>query len=391
MPKGRHPKAIISAAILLLIGCYGIAETGVHDDRVVFGQSAAFTGPSSALGLNMRKGIEAAFTEVNEEGGVYGRQLVLISLDDAYEPKAAIENTRSLIEQNVFALIGAVGTPTSRSAVPVAEEAGIPYLSPFTGAGFLRSQSLRNVMNVRASYVQETEAMVERLTQDLGINRVAIFYQDDSFGRAGLIGVQRSVKRRGLRIVAHGVYPRNTTAVKSALLDIEQANPGAVIIVGSYRPAATFIRWARKLDMNVQFINISFVGSLSLAQELGTDGAGVFVAQVVPFPASEDIPVVIDYRAALTKQDPDASPGFVSLEGYIAGRLAAETLNRAGPEPTRELFLETMRTSGSFDFGGFELLFGTDDNQGSDRVFLTVIGVDGKYHPVTNLALTNDP
>ena len=124
MAKGRHPRAIVCAAVFLVIGCYGIAETGVHDDRVVFGQSAAFTGPSSALGLNMRKGIEAAFGEVNEEGGVYGRQLVLISLDDAYEPEAAIENTRSLIEQNVFALIGAVGTPTSRSAVPVAEEAG---------------------------------------------------------------------------------------------------------------------------------------------------------------------------------------------------------------------------------------------------------------------------
>ena len=224
------------------------ATPGVTDSHVLFGQSAALSGPAKGLGLNMRRGIEAAFYEANLNGGANGRQFALVSMDDAYEPDIAITNTTTLIEEEqVFALIGAVGTPTSRSAAPIAAEAGVPYIAPFTGADFLRDISrLNNVINLRASYNQETEEMVERLTKDLGISRIALMYQDDSFGRAGFRGVTAALDRRGMSLVSTGVYPRNTTAVKTALLEVGEGNPEAVILVGAYEPIATVISWARE-------------------------------------------------------------------------------------------------------------------------------------------------
>ena len=359
---------------------------GVSAERVLFGQSAAFSGPASELGLNMRRGIEAAFQEANARGGVHGRRLDLKSLDDAYEPEAAILNTKALIQEDeVFALIGAVGTPTSRSAVPVAVEAGTPYLAPFTGAAFLRGDDLHDiVINLRASYNQETEEMVARLTGDLGITRIALLYQDDSYGRAGYNGVQAALERRDMTLAAVGVYPRNTMAVKTALLDLREGQPEAVIMVGAYEPVAALVEWSRHLGFIPVFMTISFVGSNALAQELGPEGAGVFVTQVVPFPTDTSLPVVQAYHRALAAYDPAAVPGFVSFEGYLAGRLAILGLERCGPELSRDCFLRSLRGADAID--GFRLAYGEADNQGSDAVFLTVIGPDGRYRAVERLS-----
>ena len=379
-------RAAASLAMLIAVVAIGAEEAGVSDQRILFGQSAAFSGPAQELGKNMRRGIQAAFAEANRQGGVHGRRLELLSLDDAYEPEAAIANTRQLIEQEgVFALIGAVGTPTSRSATPVAAAASVPYIAPFTGAAFLRQPMWSNVINLRASYNQETEAMVARLTADLAIERIAVMYQDDSFGRAGYRGARQALERRGMEPVAIGVYPRNTTAVKTALLDLRSANPGAVILVGAYQPVAALIAWARHTGWNPVFITISFVGSNALARELGRAGTGVFVTQVVPFPANDAPPVVAAYRRALAAHAPDAAPGFVSLEGYLAGRLALAALERCGPEVDRGRFLESLRLADLIDLEGFELRFGEEDNQGSDAVFLTAIGSDGSYFPINTL------
>ncbi len=369
-----------------VIGAASAPAAGVSDERVLFGQSAAFSGPASELGLNMRLGIQAAFQEANEKGGVHGRRLDLTTLDDAYEPEAAIANTKQLIEQeNVFALIGAVGTPTSRSAVPVAVEANTPYLAPFTGAAFLRGEDLHDVViNLRASYNQETEEMVDRLTNDLGISRIALLYQDDSYGRAGYNGVQAALERRGMTLAAVGVYPRNTTAVKTALLDLREGQPEAVIMVGAYEPVAALVAWSRHLGFIPVFMTISFVGSNALAQELGPEGAGVFVTQVVPFPTDTSLPVVQAYHRALAEFDPDAVPGFVSFEGYLAGRLTILGLERCGRELSRECFLNSLRSAEEID--GFRLHYDDADNQGSDAVFLSVIGADGRYRSVTRLS-----
>ena len=384
MSRTRSMCAVLLLALLVVE--IRAEEAGISDERILFGQSAAFSGPAQELGKNMRVGIEAAFQEANARGGVHGRQLTLLSLDDAYEPEAAIANTRRLIEQEgIFALIGAVGTPTSLSATPVAAAAGVPYIAPFTGAAFLREAKWQNVINLRASYNQETEAMVARLTTDLGIKRIAVIYQDDSFGQAGYRGVLQALERRSMAPVVIGVYPRNTTAIKTALLALRSASPDAVILVGAYKPVATLIAWARHTGLDPVFMTISFVGSNALAKELGRAGAGVFVTQVVPFP-TDDIPGVgIAYRRALAAHMPEATPGFVSYEGYLAGRLAIAALERCGKEVDRTRFLNSLRSTDAIDLDGFELRYGESDNQGSDAVFLTVIDRDGSYRSIQTL------
>ena len=362
------------------------AKAGITDDRILFGQSAAFTGPASELGIGMRIGIEAAFNEVNNQGGVHGRRLALASLDDAYEPEAAIANTRRLIEEaRVFALVGAVGTPTSRSALPIAAAHDVPYVAPFTGASFLRDPQWDNVVNLRASYDQETEEMVNRLTSDLSIDRIAVMYQDDSFGRAGFQGVKNALLRRSMEPVAIGIYPRNTTAVKTALVDLLQGDPQAVILVGAYQPVAALISWSRHIEFDPVFITTSFVGSNALAHELEDSGRGVLVTQVVPFPGDDSLPIVADYLRALEVFAPEERPGFVTLEGYIAGRLVANGVERCGLAIDRACFLDKLRSSGTIELGGFQLDFGPDDSQGSDSIFLTVIGSDGQYHAIESL------
>lgn len=363
------------------------ADPGVFDDKIVFGQSAAFKGPAAVLGLGMREGILAAFNEANAAGGVHGRKLELVSYNDGYEPEKAIANTERLIgDDKVFALIGEVGTPTSKAVQPITTEQSVPFLGPFTGAAFLRDPSLRNVINVRASYDQETEEWIERLTGDLGLSRIAILYQDDSFGRAGLKGVTKALEKRGLKPVAEGTYMRGTTAVKRALLAIRKGSPQAVVMVGAYKPCAEFIKLAHTIKLDTIFVNISFVGSKALAEELGQDGKGVVVTQVVPLPDDVDIPLVARYQRAMKATNPYAKFGFVSLEGYIVGRLTVEALNRLGNPVTRAGLLSTIRDVGVFDLDGVTLSYGPDDNQGMDRVFVTVIQQDGSFKAVDRLA-----
>jgi len=382
-----HGKTILSSALAAAIGLFAgnfaaLADPGVAADKIVFGQAAALEGPAAALGTGMRDGILAAFAEVNKAGGVQGRKLELTSADDGYEPNKSIEATKKLIEvDKVFALIGSVGTPTSSATQPIATDAGVPFIAPFTGAEFLRTPFKGNVVNVRASYFQETEAMVERLTTDRKITKIAILYQDDGFGRAGLAGVQKALEKRNMKLVAEGTFERNTVAVKSALLSIRKGEPEAVIMVGPYKPCAEFIKLARSVKLDAVFVNISFVGSNALAKELGNGGAGVVITQVVPFPGDTSIPLVARYHVALKAAAPAAEPGFVSLEGYMAGRLVIAALEKMSGEPSRQALLSTIM-GGSFDLGGVTLKYGSDDNQGMDEVFLTVIQPDGTFKPV---------
>ena len=378
--------AAVTLTLSLALPGGALGEVGVHDDRIVFGQSAAFKGPAAALGTGMREGILAAFQEANDQGGISGRRLELVSYNDGYEPETAIANTNRLIgEDEVFALIGEVGTPTSKAVQPIASEAGVPFIGPFTGAEFLRNPYKPAVINVRASYYQETEAMVDHLVKDLDVSRIAILYQDDSYGRAGLAGVTRALQRRNMELVAEGTYKRNTMAVKRAVLSIRKGKPEAVIMIGAYEPCAEFIRVARMIGLEPKFLNVSFVGSKALAEELGGAGEGVIVTQVVPFPEDTSIPLVARYQRALTAVNPDAEPGFVSLEGYMAGRLVVDALERLGEPVTRDGLLSTIQEVATFDLDGVTLSYGPEDNQGMDEVFLTVIQADGSFKAVDRL------
>lgn len=354
------------------------AESGVHDDLVLFGQSAALEGPAAELGRGMKRGLELAFAESNQAGGVAGRRLALVALDDGYEPTRAISNALALIEdQGVFALIGGVGTPTSRAVVPIAEERGVPFLAPFTGAAFLRDPQLSQVINLRASYQQETERGVDYLVGSLRLERIAVLFQDDTFGRDGLDGVRVALERRGLAPVADATYKRNTTAVKRAALDLRAAAPQAVFIIGAYEPAAAFIRTCQALGFNPRFITLSFVGSAALAKELGAAGRGVLVTQVMPPLQDANRPLVARFLAALDAHQPGTGASQVELEGYAAGRLVVETLQRLGAAPTRKTFVGLLRAGEMAALDGLDLGFGPDSNQGYSGVFLTEIRADG--------------
>lgn len=361
-------------------------EVGISSDAILFGQAAALEGPSSALGQGMRQGILAAFAEINAKGGVQGRKLKLISRDDGYDPDRSVAQTTRLIEEDkVFALIGAVGTPTAMATIPISSAQNVPFIGPFTGAEFLRRPELRNVVNIRASYAAEAEAWIKHLTEDLHLKSIAIFYQDDSFGRDGLAAVERALEKRGMELSAEGTYERNTKAVGSALRTIKRAEPQAVVMVGTYEPCAQFIKLAHKSGFNPVFVNISFVGASALAKELGRDGKGVIVSQVVPFPWDTSVRVVADYQMAQKAIDPTLMPDFVSLEGYLAGRLVAAALRLAGPNPTRAEMLRIINEVGRFDISGTVLAFGPMTADSPAKVFLTVIQPDGTFKTIEKL------
>jgi len=361
-------------------------EIGVSEDTILFGQAAALDGPSSALGQRMRQGILAAFTEINAKGGVHGRKLQLISRDDGYDPDRSVAQTLRLIEDDkVFALIGAVGTPTAMATIPITSARNVPFIGPFSGAEFLRDLELANVVNIRASYAAEAEAWIKHLTEDRHFTRIGIFYQDDSFGRDGLSGVKRALARRGLELAAEGTFERNTRAVASAWRTIKRVEPEAIVMVGTYGPCAEFIKLAHRSGANPTFVNISFVGAVALARELGPEGEGVVVSQVVPFPWDRSLKLVADYQAAQTAFDPALTPNFVALEGYIAGRLAAAALEQAGPQPTRAGLLRAINDVGRFDISGSTVTVGMRMLDAPPKVFLTVIQKDGTFKAVDRL------
>ncbi len=377
---------LIFAVVICFVANGALAEDGVTDTKIVFGQVAALEGAAADLGQGMRQGILAAFRDANRRGGISGRVLELKSLDDGYEPERTIEAVKKLItDDKVFALVGAVGTPTSKAGQPIAGAAKVPFIGPFTGAEFLRNPYNRYVVNVRASYFEEAEAWIDHLTKDLGISKIAILYQDDAFGMAGLEGVQRALSKRNMALVASGTFKRNTTAVKSALLDIMKGHPEAVVTIGPYKPVAEFIKLAHQVKLEAIFVAISFVGSESLAKELGDQGSGVIISQVVPSPWDTSMPIVASYQNAIAADE--HKPGFVSFEGYLVGRLVVDALKRVSGAPTREKLLDAV-AEGPFDLGGITLSYGPMRNQGSDQVFFTILQADGSFRPVTRLVRT---
>lgn len=351
-----------------------LAETGVTTNEIKVGQVAALEGPTKALGQGMRAGMYAYFAYTNDKGGVNGRKINLVSYDDGYEPEKCIEQTRKLLGEGVFSLIGYVGTPTAKAAVPIAEEQKVPFIGPFTGAEFLRNPVKHYVINVRGSYFDETEGLVKHLTEDLGIKNIACFYQNDAYGQAGLDGVKKALDKRSMSLAAEGTYERNTVAVKGGLARINTVSPEAVIMIGAYTPCAEFIKLAKQIGMtNVKFCNISFVGSDALRSALGADGEGVIISQVVPFPWDMSNPLVADYHKLLKQYSPQQTPGFVSLEGFMVAKFFVKALEACGPTVTREGFISIVENKGTFDLDGVTLTFGPADHQGRDMINFTII------------------
>ena len=347
------------------------------DRRIVLGQSAAFSGPAAQLGVQMNRGAAIFFERLNASGGIGGRQVELRTLDDGYEPDRCKANTEALIKDDVFALFGYVGTPTSLAALPLVNNVKIPFIAPFTGAQALREPFSRNVFHVRASYFDETALIVKQLTS-LGLTRIAVFRQNDSYGQAGLDGVLRALKAQNLEPVAVGLVERNSVDVAAAVQAIVPKAPHAVVQIGAYKGCAAFIRAARKAGFGGTFNNVSFVGTQALADELGPDGLGVVVSQVMPFPFSTTTAIAREYREAVQQAGGGATPNYSSMEGYVAAKVFAEGLRRAGSNITRDGLVVGLESLQRFDVGGYTVSFSARDHQGSGFVDLSMLTGDGK-------------
>ncbi len=365
---------------LVLAGLAGLAQAqnGVTDKEVLIGQFAAVSGPAALLGTRMQVGMQAYFASVNAQGGVNGRQIKLVTRDDGYEPEKAAAAVKALInDDKVFALAGSVGTPTGLAALPIVTEEKIPLVGMFTGAQALREPFNRNIFHVRASYFDETERIVQHLTT-LGIKKIAVFYQNDAYGKAGLEGVERALTRRQLKPAATATVERNSVDVAKALETILKAEPEAVVQVSAYKSCAALIKAARGKGYAGQFFNVSFVGSKALADELGDAGQGVVISQVVPFPYAPASPVVREYQAHMTAAG-QREFDFSSMEGYLTAKVLVEGLRRAGRNLTRESLVNGLEAMRDVNFGGFTVNYSPKDHQGSNYTDLTIIGRGGRF------------
>ncbi|MBX3605470.1 MAG: ABC transporter substrate-binding protein [Piscinibacter sp.] len=345
--------------------------------RLLLGQSAALSGPAAALGQQFRAGAQLVFERLNARGGVNGRTIELQSLDDGYEPDRCAANTRKLIEGGAFALFGYIGTPTSLAALPLATQAKLPFVAPFTGAEGLRAPFNRYAFHVRASYFDETAKIVEQCTS-VGIKRIAVFHQNDSYGKAGLEGVTRALKPLGLDPAALGTVERNTVDVDAAVKSIIAGRPDAIVQISAYKSCAAFIRAARKAGFGGTFYNVSFVGTKALADELGADARGVVVSQVMPYPYAPHSALASEYLAASKAAQGDAfAPNYGSMEGYVAARTLAEALRRPGGTASADGLIGALESLHDLNLGGFFVDFGPQKHTGSKFVDLTILTEDG--------------
>jgi branched-chain amino acid transport system substrate-binding protein len=367
----RFAFALFSA----VVACTASAQ-GVTNDMILIGQSAALSGPAAELGKEMKAGAEAYFKTVNDAGGINGRKINLISLDDGYEPDRAKANTQKLInDEKVLALFGYVGTPTSNAALPVFTEAKVPFLGAFTGAQSLREPFNRYIFNVRASYFDETEEIVRHLTQQ-GVTKISVLYQNDAYGKAGLAGMERAMSKRNLKLAGTATVERNSIDVAAAVASLAKIDAPAVVMISAYRSCAAFVKRTQAAGKSPLFWNVSFVGSKALSQELGEAARGVQISQVVPFPWSGEAKVVREYQRDIGGE---ANYSFTSLEGYLAAKVLVMGLKKAGKNLTRESFIDALASSGTTDFGGFKITYGADDHGGSTYVDLTIISRAGKF------------
>lgn len=374
MKRTFFTKLLLCAAVGAALSQAAYAENGVTDTRILLGQSAAFSGPAAQLGIRQHAGAKAYFDSINKAGGMFGRKIEIITADDRYEANLAAANTKKLIETDkVFALFGYVGTPTSAAALPIFTAAKVPFFGPVTGAQIFREPFNRAIFNVRASYYDETEYLVERLVR-LNVKNIAVMYQNDGYGQAGLAGVTRAAKKAGINLVSVATVERNSVDVQPAVDKILPTQPAAIIEITAYGSSAAYIKAMRKAGYVGQFFNVSFVGSQALADELGQQGAGIVISQVMPFPWHGASPLVAEYQKAM-KESGQNEMDFSSLEGYVSAKIFTEGLRRAGRALTREKLVTALETVNvkNFDSGGYNVSFNSTNHNASQFVDMTVI------------------
>jgi branched-chain amino acid transport system substrate-binding protein len=375
-----HLKAVCACAVLALLLVISlaaqVATPGVTSTSIQLGSCSALSGPASFLGMQTQIGALAYLHIVNEQGGVFGRKIDVSSFDDAYNPEETSACFNRLLKQNVFAMGFFVGTPTAAKYVPMAEAARIPVVGLFTGAQLLYEPFKHYIVNVRASYFDETRDQVDNLWQARGIHRIGVIYQDDAFGMAVLEGVQNALSAHQAKPVALGTFARNTLNIEQGLKSVRAANPEAVVLVGPYAPVAAILKQAHADGWHPLFLTVSFVGTEALIHIAGSDAEGMIITQVVPPYDRSELPTVKTYLDALNKYMGGTEPNFVSLEGFVDAMVIVEGLKRAGPNLTREKFISGIESIHEENVGlgpKFLLDYGPSRHNGFDSVYATVV------------------
>lgn len=357
-----------------------VQTPGVESHQILIGSCAALDGPAGFLGRETVTGASAYFDYVNNSGGVNGRKLQLLAFDDGYEPAKAEFCFKRLLKENIFAAGFFVGTPTAAKYVPMAEENKVPVVGLFTGAQMLYTPLKHYVLNVRASYHDETREQVDNLWNALGVHKIGVIYQDDAFGSAVLEGLQLALRKHGAAPAGMGTFTRNTVDVDRGIATVRAANPQAVLLVGPYAPVAAIVKKAHAEGWHPIFLTVSFVGTEKFISEAGKDADGTIITQVVPPYTRTDFPTVALYLQALRTYYPNEHPSFVSLEGFVDAMVMVEGLKRAGKDPTREKLISALETIENKDLGlgsKLTLHYSPTRHKGFDQIYTTIVR-DGK-------------
>lgn len=374
-------RKIISALLGAAVAAYGAAaaaENGVSASEVVIGQSASLSGGTAEVGQQVRDGALAYFELVNRKGGVNGRKIRLLSLDDGGQTKRGEDNTSKLIaEDKVFLLFGYTGRNTSEAALPIIDKADVPFFGAATGGETIHGKFNKNIINVRASYKRETEAMVNYLVT-IGQKRVGMIYHKDDVTKSNLKMTEDALGGHGLKLLGSSSVDRNSSDVSEAVGVLGKLNPEAVICNAAVKPLGAFIREMRKTGHPAQFLSVSFVGS-PIVKELGPEAAGLIMAQVVPLPTKRSIPIVGEYQAALAATGSKAGLSFNGLEGFITAKVFVEALKRTGKDVTRPKFIKSVEGINDLDLGGYFVGYSPTNHNGSRYVDITVINKDGRF------------
>ena len=367
--------AVVALAPLLVRSSPAPGAAPAPGPELVVGQSAPFSGPSSRTAKDFRDGALAWFAEVNRRGGIHGRRLRLVSLDDRYEPSQTLTNARQLIEKDkAIALFGIFGTANAKAILPLIGQVGVPLVAPRTGARSLRHPFRPMVFNLRASYQAEVDRIIDQLVRD-GRHRVAVVRIDDAYGEDGLRSSLASLGRHGLKPVAVSAVKRNTKSTGATAQRIHAADPNAVLVFATFTTSAALTKDLHRLGNRAQLMNLSPVDVEGLQDALpGGQASGIGITQVVPFPWDQRVPVVNLYQRLMRQQQATPRYGFTSLEGFLAAQLLTEALEKAGADPSRQALKEGFESLGQLDLGGFKVSLGPRDHQASDFVDLSFTG-----------------
>lgn len=346
--------------------------------EIVFGKTSSLSGPLAEIGVDATNATKAYFDYINAQGGVHGRKLKLLTLDDSYSTEKGVANARQLIEkENAFALLNMAGTPTNKALLPIIAEAGIPSIGPYTGSDVVRTPHNRLVFNIRASYADELAKTVEHL--DIrGISKIAVVYQNNAFGKEGLGHLEQAIVKQKMKVHAAAPLEANGSDAEQAARVLSLSQPQAVVMITTGKSSTDFIKAYNRIAAGMQFFTLSVMGTQASVQALGKDGVGVVVSQVAPFPYSATSGIVREYQKVMTAMGVK-NWSFASMEGFITAKVVVEGLRRAGRNPTREGFIQALESIGRWDMDGYLIQFGPNNHNGSRYVELTAISRDGRF------------